>query len=165
MWPEATYNVVTYDTIHPYWVDYFDHTYGDERGKFMIVNGSPENGGGMAWSATVSVTANTDYNLSAWFSSVYGGATSTLRFVVVGDTTITGPAFGAPVTTAVWAQSSLAFNSGASTSISIQIWDISGISDGNDYAIDDISLDIVPAPGAAALVGLSGLLARRNRRH
>ncbi|MCE9618949.1 MAG: hypothetical protein K8R92_03460 [Planctomycetes bacterium] len=165
MWPEATYNVVTYDTIHPLWVDYYDHTYGDERGDYMIVNGSGANGGGMSWGATVAVTANTDYSLSAWFSSVYGGATSTLKFVVIGDSVMTGPNIAAPTTVAIWEQSSFAFNSGSSTSVTIQIWDVSGISDGNDYGIDDIYLDVVPAPGAFALLGLSGLVATRSRRH
>ena len=164
MTPAGSYNVVTLDTLHPSWADFFDHTTGDAAGSFMVVNGGAGVGGGMAWSATVSVTPGTDYTVSAWFASVYGFATSTLRFVVVGDTTLTGPGFGAPTVTATWAQSSYTFNTGTSTAVSLQIWDISGLSDGNDYAIDDIALDVVPTPGAAGLLAFGSVAALRRRR-
>ncbi|MBL9141502.1 MAG: hypothetical protein JNK53_06510 [Phycisphaerae bacterium] len=110
------------------------------------------------------MTAGTDYEFGAWFASVYGFATATLRFKVVGDTTLSSGVFGAPGATGEWARSSYTFNSGTSTSVSVQIWDVSGISDGNDYAIDDIFLDVVPGPGAFAVLGLGALAPGRRRR-
>lgn len=160
----GSYNVVSYETLHPSWADFYDHSTGDETGGFMVVNGASGVGGGMAWSGSVSVTAGADYTVAAWFASVYGFATSSLKFVVIADTTLTGPGFGAPTVTATWAQSSYTFNAGSATSITIQIWDISGLADGNDYAIDDITLELVPAPGPLALAALGALFPHARRR-
>lgn len=165
MTPAGTYNVVTFDTLHPSWADFFDHTSGDAAGKFMVLNGASGSGGGIGWQvANFAVTPGTDYEVSAWFASVYGFATATLRFVVIGDTTMNGPGFGAPQVTSTWAQSSFAFNSGLANSVTIQIWDITGVGDGNDYAIDDIELNVVPGPTAAVLVLGAGALGVKRRR-
>lgn len=160
----GTYNVVSFDTLHGSWSDFFDHTSGDETGRFMVVNGGSGSGGGMAWGATISVLAGTDYELGAWFASVYGFAVASLKFVVIGDTTLTSGTFTAPGPTGVWEQSTFGFNTGSATSVTVQIWDTTGISDGNDYAIDDITLDVVPGPGGAAVLALGSLLRRGRRR-
>lgn len=164
MIPEATWNIVSFNTLHPSWVDFFDHTQGNADGHYMIVNGTTNNNG-PAWGQTVSVAANTDYQLSAWFASLYPTAVAALQFHIVTDSgTIISPTFSAPAALATWAQSGFTFNSGSSTSISVQIWDVNDAFTGNDYAIDDISLTAVPAPGAAALMGFGALAAARRRR-
>lgn len=161
MWPETTWNIVSYDTIHSLWSDFHDHTYGDERGFFMVVNGStPANG--PAWAQTVAVEPGTDYTLSGWFASVFPGAPSAVEFRVDGQ--LVQPNFNLTSAVGVWEEHGVNFNSGERSSISIEIWDTSGIASGNDYAIDDISLTAVPAPGALALVGVSGLIAGRRKR-
>lgn len=164
MFEEGSYNIATWDTFHPSWSDFYDHTSGDASGRYMVVNGASGGGGGMAWAATVAVTAGTDYTLGAWFASVYSFATASLRFRVVGDTTLSGIVFGAPDETGVWEHTEYTFNTGTSTSISVQIWDVSGISDGNDYAIDDITLEAVPSPGTLAALALGSLFSMRGRR-
>ncbi len=161
MFPPATWNIVSYNTIHPSWVDFYDHTYGDDRGYYMIVNGTDQ-GIGPAWAQTVSVAANTNYSLSGWFASLFPDAPASLEFRVNG--LLVGAGFSAPLPVGNWEQRSVVFNSGANTSLSIEIWDVNQAFTGNDYAIDDISLERVPAPGAVALGGIAGVLTGRRRR-
>lgn len=169
MIPPATWNIVSFDTLHPSWVDLADHTTGDaQAGRYMIVNGT-DAGLGPAWAQVVSVTPNTDYTLSAWFASLFPQSPASLQFQISGVSDgefdlAASPIFSAPVATGTWAQSSFVFNSGSTTSVRIQIWDVNQAFTGNDYAIDDISLQVVPAPGAAALLGIGGLVASRRRR-
>ncbi|MGH7242254.1 MAG: hypothetical protein ACREJD_02415 [Phycisphaerales bacterium] len=161
MYPPATWNIVSYDTLHTSWVDFYDHTYGDERGEYMIVNGTDQ-GTGPAWAQTVAVAANTTYSLSAWFASLYPEAPASLEFRVNGVSI--GPVFNAPLPVGNWEQRSGTFNTGASTLVSVEIWDVNQAFTGNDYAIDDISLEAVPAPGSLALAGLAGGVMMRRRR-
>lgn len=155
----AQYLIVSYDTVHTSWVDFYDHTYGTSDGHYMIVNGTTT-GTGPTWAQTVSVTPNTQYTLSAWFASLIGNDIANVEFRVNGF--VVTPAFSAPNATGVWEQRSVTFNSGASTSISVEIWDSSQLYSGNDYAIDDIHL--TPTPGAAALMVVGGLASARRRR-
>ncbi len=164
MFEAGSYNIVSFDTLHPSWFDFYDHTSGNADGRYMVVNGGAGSGGGMAWSATVSVTAGTDYELGAWFASVYAFATATLKFVVIGDTTLASGNFGAPDSTGVWEHTTFGFNTGSATAVTIQIWDVSGISDGNDYAIDDITLSVVPAPAGALIFAMGAMVGRRRAR-
>jgi len=155
----AQYLVVQNDTVHPAWTDFADHTFGDGSGRFMVVNGT-DSGAGPAWAQVVAVTPNTQYTLSAWFASVFPDAPANAEFRV--DGVLVAPAFVAPLPPGVWAQNSVTFNSGAAASLSLEIWDTNQVFSGNDYAIDDITL--VPAPGAAALLGLGTLVGLRRRR-
>lgn len=160
----TTYAIVSFDTIHDAWADFFDHTFGDQRGFYMIANGA-DNGAGPSWAQSVALSPNTEYDLTAWFASLHVTSVASLEFRIVGDdSTIISPGFIAPLGVASWEQRSFSFNSGANTTASIQIWDTNGIFFGNDYAVDDISLVAVPTPGSLALIGLGGLATLRRRR-
>lgn len=165
MLPPATWNLVAFDTIHPSWVDFADHTTGDsEEGWYMIVNGT-DGGLGPAWAQLVELLPNTDYVLSAWFASLFPVSPASLQFRVIGDgTEDISATFQAPTDTAVWGERTFSFNSGGNAFVSLQIWDVNDQFTGNDYAIDDISLAVVPTPGSAALMGVGGLLLARRRR-
>lgn len=168
MFPPATYNVVSFDTIHPSWVDFNDHTIGTPNGHFMIVNGT-DAGSGPAWKQTVSVTPFTEYNLSAWFASLYPASVAGLSMRVFGafergNAPLASVDFVAPSDLAVWVEQTLSFNSTDLLAVSVEIWDTNQAFSGNDYAIDDISLTQVPAPGAAAMLGLLGVAGVRRRR-
>lgn len=171
IYDEGTYAIVSYDTIHGNWVDFFDHTVGDRSGKYMIVNGS-DDGSGPAWMQTVAVAPNTDYVVSGWFASLHASAIANLEWNLVGNASSTAsPGFLAPAGSGqggpglgVWSERTFAFNSGANTSINFQLWDTSGIASGNDYAVDDLSLVAqVPAPASMATVALAGLVGVRRR--
>lgn len=161
IWAEGQYRVVQTDTLHGLWVDFNDHTFGNGEGLFMVVNGTTIADTGPAWSQTVAVDPFTDYSLSAFFASVYPEAPADLEFRINGALLA---AFSAPGQVALWEERSATFNTGESTSIEIAIWDTNNIHTGNDYAIDDITLTAVPAPGAAALMAITGLVSLRRRR-
>lgn len=170
MWPESTYNVVTHDTIHPLWVDFFDHTRGNSDGHFMIVNGTAS-GGGPAWAEEVNVDPDSDYALSAWFASLYPTAIASLSMRVYGvvgergDTLLGSSDFFAPENLATWEERAFAFNSSGFSTVWIELWDTNQAAGGNDYAVDDIALTPrVPAPGFASLAGAAGLMLSRRRR-
>lgn len=172
---ELTYGIAGpgTDTIHPNWTDFADHT-GDTAARFMIVNGSSRNGGNYAWSQVVNAGANGGtYQLSAWFAALVSSNRSGLEFRVYDSASAlvaqSNPAFSSPTPNGVWAQQSLVFNMLANTNYTVQIWDTSGIASGNDYAIDDISLTVVPLPpaafaGIASLAGVGVFGAIRRKR-
>ena len=110
----------------------------------------------------VSVTPGTDYQLSSWFASLFSGAPSSIEFRIDGQ--FAQPNFTLTSNIGAWETHAVTLNSGTRRQISIEIWDTSGIASGNDYAIDDISLAAVPAPGAMGLIGVSSLIASRRRR-
>lgn len=168
MFPPATYNVVGFDTIHPSWVDFFDHTRGNSDGHFMIVNGT-DSGAGPVWAQVISVTPGTSYEMSAWFASLFPAAVASLSLRVYGlvergDSPIAALDFIAPSDLGVWAQQTLAFDAGQLSAVRVEIWDTNAAFSGNDYAIDDIAVSAVPAPGAAAMLGLAGITGVRRRR-
>lgn len=179
MYPETTWNVVSHDTLHGSWASFYDHTYGDDRGKFMIVNGKTSfNDSDFAWAQDVTVEPNTDYTLGAYFASLYADAVATLEFRVIAGTsqfqagidlasdpfTAPNPANGAPLGT--WLPSTFTFNSGDATNLRIEILDTSGAYTGNDYAIDDISLTTAAVPEPSSLIGVLPCIAllKRHRR-
>jgi hypothetical protein len=168
MTPPATWNIVSFNTLHPSWADFFDHTHGDANGHFTVVNGT-DAGLGPAWAQTIAVTPGMQYELSAWFATLFAAARASLEFRVMdGATPVATSAFSAPVSLGVWEQRATTFSSGGATSLSIQIWDTNLSFGGNDYAIDDISFSVViPEPGApwlfaAGSIALVCSLARRR---
>lgn len=165
IYDEGTYSIVTHDTIHGNWVDYYDHTHGDANGRYMIINGA-DNGDGPAWTQTVAISPGSSYTLSAWFSSLHPAAIANLEWRLVGDDSlILSPGFLAPASVGTWDLRTFEFNSGANSSLTIELWDTSGIASGNDYAVDDIALNMnIPAPGVLALFTLGLAPMRRSRR-
>jgi hypothetical protein len=131
-----------------------DHTTGS--GQFLIVDvGGPATAA--LWRQTVSVAPNTDYTLSAWLATWTTFAPASVSVAVNG---VSIANWTAP-TGATWTQYTANWNSGASTSVTLSITPTSFFQPGDDVAFDDIML--VPAPGAAAALGL-GMLALRRRR-
>lgn len=168
MWPEGTYNVVSYDTLHSLWVDFYDHTSGNGESGYLVVNGTTQ-GAGPVWTTNVSVDAGTEYELSAWLASLYPQAISSVSLRVLGITGDNGnPVLAASDVTApndlgVWERRAMSFNSAGFTSLRLEIWDTNQVASGNDYAVDDIALTAVPTPGTAAF-GLAALTAGSRRR-
>lgn len=153
--------IVSFDTVHNSWVDFYDHTLGTSDGHYMIVNGS-DSGVGPTWAQTVTVMPNTQYTLSGWFASLFAQSIANVEFRV--DGVLVNPAFSAPGTLGVWEQRSVTFTTGNVTSISIEIWDSNLAFNGNDYAIDDIAINLVPTPNAAVTLAVGSLAALRRRR-
>ncbi|SFQ28392.1 choice-of-anchor A domain-containing protein, partial [Pseudarcicella hirudinis] len=114
-----------------------DHTSGS--GNFMVADGSVI-ATTKIWYQKITVKPNTDYKLSAWAESINTTNPAKLYFtangVKVGSTTTLS------ATNCQWQQFTGVWNSGANTSVTIAIMNENVNSDGNDFALDDISVTL-----------------------
>ncbi len=146
---------------HPLGLQFGDHTTGS--GLFFMANGALDQE--LVWSQTVdNIIANTLYRLDAFISSwlsLVDPSPSFLDFQVNGVSVGTFTGNGVP---GDWQNFSSVFNSSAATSLTIEIFDLNTSSGGNDFALDDISLNQVPEPLMMLLlsIGLAGFFVRQN---
>jgi hypothetical protein len=151
--------------FNQYYDEFNDHTTG--TGNMMLVDGSPEGGSLTVWSETVTVPADTAFAFSAWTTSADPPNAPTLQIAINGvelgtDFNIT--------TTANFENVSRSWNSGSTTTADITIVDTDPEAyegNGNDFALDDISLmNVVPEPSTWTMLLPSGavLLAAIRRR-
>jgi len=121
------------------WTYCGDHTTGS--GNMLVVDGaSGENGIAVAsniWCQTIDVKPNTDYNFSAWYTIVNANNPPHLSISINGDGTATMIDDSMP--TCEWKEFSSVWNSGANTTATICLSELTGIASGNDFVIDDIS--------------------------
>jgi len=119
-----------------------------------------------AWTETVSVKPNTTYTFSFYGAEVSNTCCSNaqLQPIVDGDS-------GASITpNGAWEQDVMTWNSGSSTTATLEIFDRNDSGGFNDFALDDISFTGAgvpePATWAVMLVGFGALGAslRRARR-
>lgn len=153
-----------------YWVNPWDsggpwfgsqHTPGGVAA--MSVNGDNSSLAGVkrVWFQTVPVVMGQQYEFSTWaLGTADGFAGYSLKFAF--DGVQVGSIFS-PSAAFIWEPFSTTYIATGS-SVEISIVNVSGITFPNDFMLDDISLSVVPAPGAAGLLGLSGLMAARRRR-
>ena len=138
----AEYTVFTDPAdVHDLWASFGDHTTG--AGNMMIVNGKADI---TAWSQEVDLVAGTTYGFSAWATGVYPLAPARLEFLVGGTSLGT-----LQVSAALpdWKEFSAEFTATATGPTAFTIRDLEGASSGNDFALDDISLQAlssVPEP-------------------
>lgn len=118
-----------------------DHTTG--TGNMLIANGG--NTGLRVWftSAPIAVTPNTTYFFEAWIlnwsTTSVGSDAAQLTFRANGVNLLTASASGV----GMWTPVSAMWNSGASTTVSLELFDNTPTLVGNDFAVDDISFDTV----------------------
>ena len=115
-----------------------DHTSGS--GMFLMVDGALQNNT-TAWSQTVNVTPNTDYEFSAWFLTNNVGY---LKFEING---VSGSDFTTPQDRWVWEQRKMTWNSGDNTQATIKIINRYAQSGGYDWCVDDIFFGTISGSG------------------
>lgn len=166
LYPENVYTI-TANTVTPYVLnthgdgitDYNDHTTG--KGLFMAVNGSTT-ADSLVWAQSLTgLTIGQTYNFSAWVSRWTPGneASANLRVTVDGNSIAQ---FNDPDQSGLWIQRTGIFTA-ASTYADVQIRNFADARRGNDFSLDDISVQAVPEPGMIAAVSL-GLLSEVKRR-
>ncbi|HVE66263.1 MAG TPA: hypothetical protein VNC59_06750 [Thermoanaerobaculia bacterium] len=118
-----------------------DHTTGS--GNMFIGNGG--NTGLRVWFTTtpIPVLPNTTYFFEAWIlnwsTTSVGSQAAQLTFRANGVDLLTASATGV----GVWTPVSATWNSGANTSVSLELFNSTATLLGNDFAIDDIFFDVV----------------------
>jgi gliding motility-associated-like protein len=139
MMPQGSYciNNVT-DIYWPAWKPCSDHTTG--TGNLYVTDGAIITDEKI-WCQTVNVTPNTDYEFSAWLTSVLNKANAKLQFTI--NTAPIGSPFEASSNECEWNEFFQIWNSGVSTSADICITNQNTASDGNDFALDDIKFNKV----------------------
>lgn len=140
-----------------------DHTTG--TGNMMIVDGSslPNQ---TVWQQTIDVDPNTEYNIAAWIASAYSPSPAQLQFSI--NSTSIGDIFTAPETAGDWQEFNATWNSGSNRQATVSIVDLNTEYGGNDFTLDDISMEAastpVPEPmtilGSATALGFGTLFKR-----
>lgn len=135
--PAGTY-AITSDPrlVHDQFGSYADHTPGSGS-QMMVVNGTTTSA--TVWEQTVAVIPNTVYQFAAFGSSAYATPPATLRFEINGTSVGT---LNLPAVTGQWTPFSIHWNSGSATSANLKIINTSVDSNGNDFALDDISFAV-----------------------
>lgn len=141
---KGAYDIVTNPKI---WFTPFDacrdHTTG--TGRMMVVDGSDTNAGNnKLWEQTITVVPGKTYQLGYYLQSVTVGSPARIEILINGVSL--GLPNTAPATTCIWVQKTYSWNSGASNSAIITIYDREISGNGNDFAIDDLSLTACPNP-------------------
>ncbi|MDU4597639.1 DUF7507 domain-containing protein [Clostridium sporogenes] len=135
------------------WWRIADHTTGNETGRMMVVNGF--NPGAVFFRAIVSVQPNTNYLFSSWILNLfkvtgYPNPELGVRILDSNGDVLYSATLGAqiPVNTNApeWKQIGTVINSQNNTSLTVEFLSEGPAVIGNDYAIDDISLNEVQIP-------------------
>jgi hypothetical protein len=165
--PAGAYDVINdprHD--HPLFAVMGDHTSG--AGLMMVINGASTPDVNVWAEAGIPVTPHTNYTFSGWVASVYYSNTAQLDLDINGSQV--GPTVLAPGVEGVWQQFSVTWNSGSATKADLAVVNQNISPDGNDFALDDISLasaGTAPEPSSwtlllAGMGALGGALRRRS---
>lgn len=114
-----------------------DHTTGN--GKMMVVDGTATSANSILWKQIVPVINNTTYAFSFWVQSVVNVNPANIEVFINGISVGTQLA-PTNITCNNWVQFSYSWNSATNNTATIVLYDRTVISNGNDFAIDDIAL-------------------------
>jgi hypothetical protein len=143
--PEYNYNI--------YWgaAANFPPPAGATSANMMIINGGSV-ASNIVWSESgIAVKPNTTYYFSAQIANLYTVSPATLDFSVNGSPL--GSTFTAGAAVGAWGPFYATWDSGANTTVQLGLVDTNTAGDGNDFALDMISLS-TDRPGGASVGGL-----------
>lgn len=135
------------------WWRVADHTFGNEQGRMMVVNGFDP--GSVFFVAQVSVTPNTNYLFSAWIMDMFkvpGFANPAFGVVILDESgeilyqQHLGEMIPVQQNYPVWKQIGTVINSRENTSLTVKFLSEGPAALGNDYAIDDITFNEIDLP-------------------
>ncbi len=125
-----------------------DHTRGNETSRHMVIDGFQT--GSIIFQQQVNVKQNTNYLLDAWLmniNKVPGSALPALgvRILDSSGNVITERTLGQMLAQNLnepeWVEMGTGFNTGGNSTVTVQLVSQGPAASGNDYAIDDISLN------------------------
>jgi large repetitive protein len=132
---QRAYGIVT--NSQAWWNTFASCTGRGGTGNMMVADGSTFNlGNDRVWCQTIPVKTGQNYTFSYWVQSLTSNNLANL------EVTINGVSVGtalAPAATCTWQQRTYVWNSGASTTAQICIYDRVTQTSGNDFALDDLS--------------------------
>jgi large repetitive protein len=132
--PEATYNVgPTASVFHPSF-----NGSGNNGGNFLVVNGSSVPGQSV-WSQTVSVQPNASYDIGLFLSSMVAGNPGQIQMRV--DGVDLGGIMNCPGTINTWVPFTQTWTAGLSPFATLSLHSMSSSSGGNDFGVDDITMN------------------------
>lgn len=148
-------NMTTPILLHPAGLNFYDHTFGNASGSFMIINGSIKPGDAI-WMSTLEVTPNTDYGFSLW-AAYWNNSLNHLPELIFSfnDQIVYGGEIDGDIAT--WKNITANWNSGSNSSLTIKILNTNTDYAGNDFALDDLAfgpLAAVPEPTTIALASV-----------
>jgi hypothetical protein len=164
-----------YDVVaNPHNDNTYAASFGDHSGSggLMLCVNDSDNYSGIAWSQTVNVSPNIQYQLSAWAASWAYYMQPIDPSPALLHITINGVQLGSdtqlPAADGQWANFGGTWNSGSATQAIVSFYDVNTNSaGGNDFSLDDLSFQAVPEPSSVALLGLAAgamaICGRRNR--
>ncbi|MFQ8599584.1 MAG: DUF11 domain-containing protein [Oscillospiraceae bacterium] len=135
------------------WWRIADHTVGNETGRFMVVNGF--NPGAVFFRDVVAVQPNTNYLFTAWILNLFkvtGYPNPELGVLILDQnggvlySATLGALIPVNVNAPEWKQIGSVINSQNNTSLTVEFVSEGPEVIGNDYAIDDVSLNEIQVP-------------------
>lgn len=157
----STYGVrANSQDFNPGYTRFADHTTG--TGSMLLVDGYPLPNQ-VAWTETLSTTANTPYTFSAWATASDPISPAVLQLFINGVQA--GPDLVLSTNAGYWQQFTATWHSGASTSAVLSIVDTNVSGPGNDFALDDLSFTAgaVGGPPVAPTAHLAAELGEPGR--
>jgi len=120
---------------------------------------------GAVWRQTVSVKPNTDYVYEAWINNVHNPLPpavpnpndSNVIQLGVNGSGLAGTRTVAYTLPDTWLPARTVWNSGALTSVTLEVLNLNPTFGGNDYVLDDISLRAICADTASVYIGIASL--------
>ena len=175
LWDEGTYDVDDnpLDT-HPLFTPFADHTPSPDAGMMMVINGSGTADkvvwaqGDIGGGTPLLGAANSAYTFSFWLAKVYPSSPANLNLWING-VKVDGANFQNTAGVGVWEQFTFSGVTGADGLKTIGLTNANLEPNGNDFALDDMSLvAAVPEPASWALMimgfGAMGSMLRSSRR-
>ena len=142
------------------WASMGDHTTGS--GNMLLATPNP--GTARIWYESVNVSAGTIYTFNGCVARIANFDPNMADLSFNAGAASLGTFDLSSLSEATWGKFSFNYTAASTGPVVFSITDLAASSDGNDFALDDLSLVPVPEPGSIALFALGAVLMIARRR-